>query len=62
MKKMENPLLFFVENVKALKECDAIVLLDRKGLASRGMDVEIKIAVRFDIRIFTLDNFIRNPL
>lgn len=46
-----------IEDVKALKECDAIVLLDRKGLASRGMDVEIKIAVRFGIRIFTVSHF-----
>ena len=46
-----------IEDVKALKECDAIVLLDRKGLASRGMDIEIKIATRFGIRILELSEF-----
>ena len=49
-----------IEDIKALKKCDAIVLLDRKGLLSRGMDIEIKTAVNFDIRIFTLDNFLKN--
>lgn len=48
-----------IEDIKALKKCDAIVLLDRKGLLSRGMDIEIKTAVNFDIRIFTLDNFLK---
>ena len=47
-----------IKDVKALKECDAIVLLDRKGLASRGMDIEIQIATRFGIRILELSDFL----
>lgn len=47
-----------IEDIKALKGCDAIVLLDRKGLSSRGMDIEIKIATRFGIRILDLSDFL----
>lgn len=45
-----------ITDLRALKECEMLVLLDRKGLESRGVDIEIRVAKINGIRIETLES------
>lgn len=49
-----------ITDLKALRECEMLVLLDRKGLESRGVDIEIRVARINGIRIETLENVLQD--
>lgn len=45
-----------ITDIRALRECEMLVLLDRKGLESRGVDIEIRVARINGIRIEALES------
>lgn len=48
-----------ITDLIALRECEMLVLLDRKELESRGVDIEIRVARINGIRIKTLENVLQ---
>ena len=49
-----------ITDINALRGCEMLVLLDRKGLESRGVDIEIRVARINGIRIETLESVLRD--
>ena len=45
-------------DLEALRHSDAVVILDKKGLDSMGMDIETHLATRLDIPLVTLDHML----
>lgn len=45
-------------DLEALRHSDAVVILDKKGLDSMGMDIETHLATRLDIPLVTLDHIL----
>lgn len=43
-------------DLEALRGCDMVALIDRKGLESRGMDIEMETAGRLSIPVVMLDD------
>lgn len=47
-----------ITDLRALRECEMMILLDRKGLESRGVDIEVRVAEINGIRIETLESML----
>lgn len=47
-------------DLAVLRGCDMIALIDRKGLESRGMDVEMETAERLGIPVVMLEDMVRS--
>ena len=45
-------------DLEALRHSDAVVILDKKGLESMGMDIETHLATRLNIPLVTLDHIL----
>lgn len=43
-------------DLEALRGCDMVALIDRKGLESRGIDIEMETAERLSIPVVMLDD------
>ena len=46
-------------DLEALRHSDAVVILDKKGLESMGMDIETHLATRLNIPLVTLDHILK---
>lgn len=51
-----------IADLKALRECEMLVLLDRKGLESRGVDIEIRVAHINGIKLATLESVLKDEV